>query len=101
MPTAQAIRHGQFEDLGSFAAALTDAGYRIEYVEAADRDLAGIPRFGLISVFPEAWRERRMDEDFKHQMVARKRAGTGWSGRISIGSSCVSQPSETSRMSVP
>ena len=51
MPTAQAIRHGRFEDLGSFAAALTDAGYRIEYVEAADRDLAGIPRFGLISVF--------------------------------------------------
>lgn len=35
MPTVQAIRHVHFEDLGSFAAPLTKAGYAIRYDEAA------------------------------------------------------------------
>ncbi|HSX90092.1 MAG TPA: glutamine amidotransferase [Pseudomonas sp.] len=37
--TVQAIRHVGFEDLGSFEAPLRKAGYAIEYVEAAERDL--------------------------------------------------------------
>jgi nucleoside-diphosphate-sugar epimerase len=43
---------------------------------AAAAKLAGVRRFVLVSVFPEAWRERRMDEDFEHYMVAKKRAET-------------------------
>ena len=36
--------------------------------------LAGARRFILVSVFPEAWRERRMDASFEHYMVQKKRA---------------------------
>ena len=36
--------------------------------------LAGIRRFLLVSVFPEAWRERHMDEDFEHYIQEKKRA---------------------------
>lgn len=43
---------------------------------AAAAELAGIRRFLLVSVFPEAWRERRMNEDFEHYMVAKKHAET-------------------------
>ena len=43
---------------------------------AAAAKLAGIQRLVLVSVFPEAWRERRMEEDFEHYMVAKKRAET-------------------------
>ncbi len=35
-----AIRHVDFEDLGSFAAPLREAGYAIEYVDVAERDIA-------------------------------------------------------------
>jgi len=35
---------------------------------------AGITRFVLVSVFPEAWRERHMNESFEHYMVQKKRA---------------------------
>lgn len=35
---------------------------------------AGISRFYLISVFPEAWRERHMDAGFEHYMIEKKRA---------------------------
>jgi uncharacterized protein YbjT (DUF2867 family) len=35
---------------------------------------AGIERFILVSVFPEAWRERQMPESFEHYMRAKKRA---------------------------
>ena len=38
--------------------------------------LAGIRRFILVSVFPEAWRERRMDASFEHYMVEKKKAET-------------------------
>ncbi|MGO4737059.1 NAD(P)H-binding protein [Bosea sp. 2KB_26] len=31
--------------------------------------IAGVSRFYLVSVFPEAWRERHMDEDFEQYMV--------------------------------
>lgn len=41
---------------------------------AAER--AGVRRFVLVSVFPEAWRERRMDESFEHYMVEKKKAET-------------------------
>lgn len=36
--------------------------------------IAGVSRFYLVSVFPEAWRERRMDEDFEQYMVEKKKA---------------------------
>ena len=36
--------------------------------------LAGIRRLILVSVFPEAWRERHMDESFEHYMSVKKRA---------------------------
>ncbi|MEQ8294085.1 MAG: NAD(P)H-binding protein [Roseovarius sp.] len=36
--------------------------------------LAGIRRFLLVSVFPEAWRERHMNEDFEHYIQEKKRA---------------------------
>ncbi|SDP37818.1 Nucleoside-diphosphate-sugar epimerase [Filomicrobium insigne] len=38
--------------------------------------LAGVSRFYLVSVFPEAWRERRMDDDFEQYMVEKKKAET-------------------------
>lgn len=38
--TLQAIRHIGFEDLGSFETPLRAAGYQIEYIEAAERDLS-------------------------------------------------------------
>jgi nucleoside-diphosphate-sugar epimerase len=43
---------------------------------AAAMKIAGVNRFYLVSVFPEAWRERRMDEDFEQYMVEKKRAET-------------------------
>lgn len=43
---------------------------------AAAANLAGVRRFVLVSVFPEAWRERHMNADFEHYMVAKKRAET-------------------------
>ncbi|WP_340120173.1 NAD(P)-binding oxidoreductase [Pelagibius sp. 7325] len=36
--------------------------------------IAGVSRIVLVSVFPEAWRERRMGEEFEHYMVAKKQA---------------------------
>lgn len=41
---------------------------------AAAAERAGIRRFVLVSVFPEAWRERRMDASFEHYMVEKKKA---------------------------
>lgn len=43
---------------------------------AAAARIAGVSRFYLVSVFPEAWRERRMDDDFEHYMVEKKKAET-------------------------
>ena len=43
---------------------------------AAAAKIAGVQRFYLVSVFPEAWRERRMDEDFEHYLVEKKKAET-------------------------
>lgn len=43
---------------------------------AAAAERAGVRRFVLVSVFPEAWRERRMDASFEHYMVEKKRAET-------------------------
>jgi GMP synthase (glutamine-hydrolysing) len=38
----QAIRHVSFEDLGSFAAPLQEAGYAIDYIDAAEFDLGSL-----------------------------------------------------------
>ncbi len=43
---------------------------------AAAAKRAGIRRFILVSVFPEAWRERHMNASFEHYMVEKKRAET-------------------------
>ena len=53
-------------------------------INAVDRDgvrktiaaarIAGISRLLLVSVFPEAWRERHMPKSFEHYMGAKKRA---------------------------
>lgn len=36
--------------------------------------LAGVKRLLLVSVFPEAWRERHMEESFEHYIAVKKRA---------------------------
>jgi uncharacterized protein YbjT (DUF2867 family) len=36
--------------------------------------LAGISQFLLVSVFPEAWRDRNMPKSFEHYMAVKKRA---------------------------
>ncbi len=41
---------------------------------AAAAERVGIRRFVLVSVFPEAWLERRMDASFEHYMVEKKKA---------------------------
>lgn len=43
---------------------------------AAAAERAGVRRFVLVSAFPEAWRERRMDASFEHYMVEKKKAET-------------------------
>jgi uncharacterized protein YbjT (DUF2867 family) len=43
---------------------------------AAAAKIAEVSRFYLVSVFPEAWRERRMDDEFEHYKVEKKRAET-------------------------
>ncbi|UUP17053.1 glutamine amidotransferase [Nitratireductor thuwali] len=44
--TALAIRHIGFEDLGSFAAPLQEAGYEIEYIDVAEREPATLDPLG-------------------------------------------------------
>ena len=46
LKTVQAIRHIGFEDLGSFAAPLREAGYGIEYIDVAERDPATLNPLG-------------------------------------------------------
>lgn len=41
-------------------------------IAAASR--AGVRRFVLVSVFPDAWRDRRMPESFEHYMAVKRRA---------------------------
>jgi uncharacterized protein YbjT (DUF2867 family) len=43
---------------------------------AAAMAIAGVNRFYLVSVFPEAWRERRMDEEFEQYIAEKKKAET-------------------------
>ncbi|GEN25160.1 NAD-dependent dehydratase [Halomonas cupida] len=38
--------------------------------------LAGVRRYLLVSVFPEAWRERHMNDNFEHYMLQKKKAET-------------------------
>src|SRR5699024_4646336 len=42
--------------------------------EAAKR--AGVQRFVLVSVFPEAWRDRETSDSFEHYIVQKKKAET-------------------------
>lgn len=44
--TVQAIRHIGFEDLGSFALPMQDAGYDIDYIDVAERSLATLDPLG-------------------------------------------------------
>ncbi len=44
--TVQAIRHIGFEDLGSFANPLREAGYDVEYIDVAERDPATLDPLG-------------------------------------------------------
>ena len=37
-------------------------------------EIAEVSRLVLVSVFPEAWRERHMDAEFEHYIVAKKQA---------------------------
>lgn len=46
LKTVQAIRHVGFEDLGSFARPLREAGYDIEYIDVAERDPAALDPLG-------------------------------------------------------
>ena len=39
---------------------------------AAAAKIAGVRRFVLVSVFPEAWRERHMPQDFESYMAEKK-----------------------------
>jgi uncharacterized protein YbjT (DUF2867 family) len=60
------------------------AGDNDSMIDVVDRDgvskaigaarLSGISRFLLVSVFPEAWRERHMPKSFEHYMIAKKSA---------------------------
>jgi uncharacterized protein YbjT (DUF2867 family) len=43
---------------------------------AAAAKIAGVKRFVLVSVFPEAWRERHMPQDFETYMIQKKIAET-------------------------
>jgi uncharacterized protein YbjT (DUF2867 family) len=43
---------------------------------ASAAKLAGVGRFYLVSVFPEAWRERHMDDAFEHYVGEKKKAET-------------------------
>jgi uncharacterized protein YbjT (DUF2867 family) len=43
---------------------------------ASAAEIAGVRRLILVSVFPEAWRERHMPEEFEHYMVEKKNAET-------------------------
>ena len=44
MKTLLAVRHVPFEDLGSYATVLSEAGYVIQYVEAATADFAALAK---------------------------------------------------------
>jgi uncharacterized protein YbjT (DUF2867 family) len=59
------------QDNDSMIDAVDKDGVR-KAVEAAY--LAGISRLLLVSVFPEAWRERHMPKSFEHYMAAKKTA---------------------------
>ena len=55
----------------------------VKLIEAAH--LNGVDRFGLVSVFPEAWRERNLGEGFDHYIAVKKgaeialtRSGLDW-----------------------
>lgn len=57
---------------GSEATTAIDHGGVVKAIEAAR--IQGVSRFALVSVFPEAWRERNLGEGFDHYIAAKKDA---------------------------
>ncbi|MFI0241348.1 NAD(P)H-binding protein [Streptomyces sp. NPDC016845] len=57
---------------GKEATTAIDGDGVVKAIEAAR--LAGVPRFVLVSVFPEAWRERNLGDDFDHYIAVKKTA---------------------------
>jgi uncharacterized protein YbjT (DUF2867 family) len=59
-------------DAGTEAADAVD-GRGVEIAVTAAR-AAGVQRFLLVSAFPDAWRDRRMPEEFEHYMKVKRQA---------------------------
>ncbi|MFK0121594.1 NAD(P)H-binding protein [Streptomyces sp. NPDC090994] len=57
---------------GTEATTAIDGDGVVKAIEAAR--LAGVTRFALVSVFPEAWRERNLGEGFDHYIAVKKSA---------------------------
>jgi uncharacterized protein YbjT (DUF2867 family) len=57
---------------GKQATTTIDGGGVVKAIEAAH--LARVTRFALVSVFPEAWRERNLGEGFDHYIAVKKAA---------------------------
>lgn len=57
---------------GREATSAIDGDGVVKATEAAR--LAGVSRFALVSVFPEAWRERNLGEGFDHYIAVKKSA---------------------------
>jgi uncharacterized protein YbjT (DUF2867 family) len=57
---------------GKQATTTIDGDGVVKAIEAAH--LAGVTRFALVSVFPEAWRERNLGEGFDHYIAVKKAA---------------------------
>ncbi|MDO0929665.1 NAD(P)H-binding protein [Streptomyces sp. TG1A-8] len=57
---------------GKEATTAIDGDGVVKAIEAAR--FAGVTRFALVSVFPEAWRERNLGEQFDHYIAVKKSA---------------------------
>ncbi|MDQ1037044.1 uncharacterized protein YbjT (DUF2867 family) [Streptomyces sp. V3I8] len=57
---------------GKEATTAIDGDGVVKAIEAAR--LAGVTRFALVSVFPEAWRERNLGQGFDHYIAVKKSA---------------------------
>jgi uncharacterized protein YbjT (DUF2867 family) len=54
---------------------MTDAVDGLGVTKASDAAVnAGVRRFLLVSAFPDAWREKRMPEEFEHYMFVKRQA---------------------------
>ncbi|WP_415973830.1 NAD(P)H-binding protein [Rhodococcus sp. 077-4] len=81
-PTELADRTGDADTMvftagaggGTQAATTAIDGEGVSTAIAAAELLSARPRFGLISVFPEAWRERNLGPEFDHYIDVKKHA---------------------------